>query len=301
MGKTDVCAVVVSYHSPEKVITCINSLSDQVDEIIVIDNSTDRGLNDAINALNYPDNVSFVFNGVNRGLAAALNQGLRYSLDNKYEWTLFLDQDSILSENMVSEMMNSYENLDGKAKEETAVVVSMVLDRDFKEVLPAVITTRFLNRKLRNPAHDSFVHFHITSGSMIRNEVIKDVGWMNEYLFIDYIDFDYCFRILDKNYKILLSKNALLYHSLAEKKQKLFFHFREHSNIRVYYQTRNRLFALFKYGRKYRSFLYAESFRFISKLFKIIIIESDKGKKLNMYFKGVTDFLREYKKIFFGG
>jgi len=294
-----ICAVIVSYNSPEKLKSCISSSLNQVDKVVVVDNSTNHDLKKIIINFNYSDSVTFIFNENNKGLGAALNQGIKYSLKNGYKWTLLLDQDSIVSENMVREMLLSNENLEDKIKEKTALLVPRIYDRYFKDKkeLPAIITTWLFNKKIESSANDCFVHFQITSGSMIRNEAVKKVGLMNEDFFIDYLDFDYCFRFLNSNFKILLCCKALLYHSLGETRDKLFFHFREHKPLRVYYQTRNRLFILYKYGRKYKSVLYGEMYRFISKLPKILFLESCKAEKIKMYFKGIVHFIRDYEKL----
>lgn len=292
-----VCAVIISYRSPENVITCIDSLLRQVDKIAVVDNSAEQQVKNALLASPYADRIAFIFNDCNMGLAAALNQGIRYSLDNACGWTLLLDQDSSLTEDMISEMLRSYNGLDDETKKKTALVVPTVYDWNFKKMLPSVITTNFLNRKIEAPAGDCFVHFHITSGSLLKNELVSQVGLMNENLFIDYIDFDYCFRILNNDLKILLSKNALLHHSLAQTKRKFFFSYREHQPVRVYYQTKNSLHTIFEYGKKYRSFLYFEIFRLIRRPVKTLLLESQKKEKLRMYFRGIRDFIREYRKL----
>ncbi len=288
-----ICAVIVSYNSPEHVMSCIDASARQVDRIIVVDNSFESGTKAAFLKQGYSDKIQFIFNDSNRGLAAALNQGLQYSLQENYEWTLLLDQDSVPAGDMVSEMLRSYENLEDKTKEKTVMVAPLVFDNNFGKLLPSVVTTNLMNRKITNPDHDCFVHLHITSGSLLKNSALADIGLMNEYYFIDYIDFDYCFRVLNKGHKILLSRNAVLRHSLADCKRKLGLRFREHNAVRVYYQTRNRLFAALKYGGKYRSFLYSEILRFIGKLFKIIFLESNKREKLRMYLKGIRDFVQE--------
>ena len=272
-------------------MACINSALKQVDKIVVIDNSSDQYVRSRFKALENSDKVSFTYNEINKGLGYALNQGIRYSFANNFGWTLLLDQDSLLSDTMVSEMLQSYRNLVNETKKEVALIIPKVYDLNFNKFLPAILTTAFFNKKIKAPDKDVFIHFQITSGALVRNDMLRDVGLMNEYYFIDYIDFDYCFRVLNKDYKLLLSRNALLYHRLAEKKQKLFFSFREHQPLRVYYQTRNRLFSLISYGRKYKSFLYSETCRFICKFFKIILLESKKKEKLQLYFKGIKDFM----------
>lgn len=296
-GKRKICAVIVSYNAPEDLMSCIDSALIQVDKIIVIDNSTSLDSKENIQKIKNLDKVSLIINKENNGLAAALNQGINYSLMNKYEWTLLLDQDSKMSDNMVSEMIFSYEKLENKLKKEVAFIVPNIYDRELEKSLPAIITSKLINKKIKNPINDCFVHFQITSGSFIRNEVVNSIGLMNENLFIDYIDFDYCFRTLNKNLKILLCKKAILYHSLGQKKNLLFFKIREHDYQRIYYQTRNRLFLLFKYGRKYKSFLYSESIKFIGKFLKFIFFETNSVKKIKMYFKGIVDFAKDYEKL----
>lgn len=288
-----VCAVIVSFNSPEKLKHCIDSSSHQVDDIIVVDNTTDPKLKDMISNFFSSEKMRFIFNKKNRGLGAALNQGIAHSLKNNFFWTLLLDQDSVMTKNMVDELIRSYYNLDDDLKSKTAAIVPLIYDRNFDEEIPAIVTTKLLNKKIKDHSRDTFIHFQITSGSMIRNDVFKKIGLMNEYFFIDFIDFDYCLRILSKGYKILQSRNALLYHSLGEKKRKLFFYFREHNDpSRLYYQTRNRLLVLSTYGKKHRSVLYSESCRIACKFLKVLLIESNRQEKMRMFFRGIADFLR---------
>ncbi|MEW6714119.1 MAG: glycosyltransferase family 2 protein [Nitrospirota bacterium] len=293
----NICAVIVSYNSPDRLSECISSILPQADEIIVIDNSSDARARQRIKELTSSQKMTLVLNENNEGLGHALNQGLRRSAERGYIWTLLLDDDSILSDSMIDEMMRSYSNCGTDIRGAVAAIVPAVYDKKLDEYIPSVITTKTFNRKLRQPPSDAFVHFHITSGTLLKNETLERVGYMNERLFIDYIDFDYCFRLLNKGYKILLSKDALLYHSLGELRQTLFLRFREHNFMRVYYQSRNRLYALIKHGVTYKSFLFAESFRFASKLFKIIMLESNKAEKIHMYFKGIKDCIRDYKNL----
>ncbi|MEW6570846.1 MAG: glycosyltransferase family 2 protein [Nitrospirota bacterium] len=289
-----ICAVIVSFNSPGKLKNCIDNSSYQVDEIIVVDNTTNPELKDKIGNIASSEKVRFIFNRENRGLGAALNQGITHSLKNNYFWTLLLDQDSMLTENMIDEMIRSYHNLRDDLRARTAAIVPLIYDSDFNKEIHAIVTTKLLNKKIKNHSGDAFIHFQITSGSMIRNDVIENIGLMNEYFFIDFIDFDYCFRILSKGYKILQSRNALLYHSLGEKKSRLFFQFREHNDpSRLYYQIRNRLLTLSAYGKNHRSVLYSESCRIFAKFFKVLFLEYNKQAKMKMFFRGIADFLRE--------
>jgi rhamnosyltransferase len=136
-----ICAVIVSYNSPENAISCINSALNQVEKIIVVDNSPDTRSRERFKNIHYPDKVSFAYNEVNKGLGCALNQGIQYSLTNNYRWTLLLDQDSALTENMVGEMLRSHNNLSNEAQKGVALIIPKVYDLNFGKILPPILTT----------------------------------------------------------------------------------------------------------------------------------------------------------------
>jgi rhamnosyltransferase len=291
------CAVIVSFNAPEELTACINSAVQQVDKIIIVDNSSENLLNDVIINATYSEKVEFIYNNTNKGLGYAFNQGLYYSIENHYEWTLLLDQDSILANNMIHELLMSYNILKEEEKSKTALLVPRVYDRNLEVELPAIISTECITQKITHPVVDTFVHFQISSGSLLRNEKIKLIGVMNDKLFIDYIDFEYCFRVLDSGHSILLCKNAFLYHTLGETTKKYFRAFIQHSPQRVFYQTRNRLYIIYKYGKKYKSIRNSEIVRFIVKLPKIIFLESQKVEKVIMYIKGIIAFAKFYQDM----
>jgi len=296
-SRPNICAVIVSFKSPESVRSGIAFVRHQVNAVVVVDNSSDGVLVKSGIIGENEDRVCFILNSANMGLAEALNQGIRYSVEHGYEWTLLLDQDSRLTPGMVDEMLASYDGLDQSARKETAIVAPVVVDLEHKDTIPSVVTTKLMNKKIFIPEKDCFVHFHITSGSLLRNDAIPEIGLMNPNLFIDFVDFDYCFRALNTNYRILLSKNALLYHSLACSRKGFWGRFREHSPVRIYYQTRNGLYTAMKYGLKYRSYLYSEIFRLIRRPVKIVLLESEKTAKIKMYFRGIADFLKERRSL----
>mgnify|MGYP002888735411 CR=1 FL=1 len=49
----------------------------------------------------------------------------------------------------------------------------------------------------------------ITSGSIIPVKVLQNVGLMDETLFIDYIDYEWCLRAIHKGYQIYLSDSKM--------------------------------------------------------------------------------------------
>ncbi|HSB30811.1 MAG TPA: hypothetical protein VLD55_04350 [Candidatus Sulfobium mesophilum] len=77
-------------------------------------------------------------------------------MDANYQWTLFLDQDSVSADDMVADTLRSYGQLANEAGESVGMLVSVVFDINFGKIVPSVITTSFLNKKVRNPSADCY-------------------------------------------------------------------------------------------------------------------------------------------------
>lgn len=284
MNKIKVVCVIVAYNDYNSLYKCIDSIGEATNYIIVVDNST-NGIE-----FKHTRQIIYINNYANVGLSKALNIGIMEALKLDCDWICLLDQDSQLGENMISEMFDSYnKNIN---RNEIAQIVPVVYDKYKKKYLPALIYNTFSLEKIYKSEEDYYISFQITSGSMIKIDLLRDIGFMDEDLFIDYIDYDYCFRILKKEYKILLSSKAILYHALGEVKQKFFFSYVEHSPFRIFHQVRNRIILIKKHGRRFPYFVTKELLNLILKLGKIILVENNKLIKIRNYFIGFIDGIK---------
>src|SRR5260370_9600263 len=59
-----------------------------------------------------------------------------------------------------------------------------------------------------------FVDAVISSGSLVRSEVVQKVGFPRADFFIDFVDFKYCLRLRHRGYQIALVRDSLLDHSV---------------------------------------------------------------------------------------
>lgn len=276
--KIKVVCVIVAYNDYSSLYRCIDSIGETASHIIVVDNST--------NGAEFKHNrqIIYISNDANIGLSKALNIGIIEALKLDCDWVCLLDQDSQLGKNMISNMLYSYNK--NMKRNEIAQIVPVIYDTHKKKYLPAHIYNTFSLKKIYKNKEDCYINFQITSGSMIKTDLIKYIGFMDENLFIDYIDYDYCFRILKKEYKILLSSDAILYHALGEVKQKLFFSYVEHSPFRIFHQVRNRIILIKKHGKSFPYFAFKELLNLVFKLGKIILVENNKFIKIKNYLIG---------------
>ena len=131
----------------------------------------------------------------------------------------------------------------------------------------------------------------MTSGTIVPRHVFEDIGLMDENLFIDYIDYEWCLRARDHRYKIYTASELILIHKLGDKSINfgLFkkpFHL---NNIRHYYIIRN---ALILINRSYTPLLWKIK-HFFKTAYRIpiyILYSTDKIQKALLIFRAIKDF-----------
>lgn len=281
-----ICAIIVSYNCGENINKCINSIINQVDKVIIIDNGSNVETVSYLKNINY-SNVEVIYNEKNLGIAKALNIGVEYAVKNNYSWILTLDHDSSAKNDMIKNMINTYESLSCNDKEK---VVS---------IFPTIIEERIKSNFKIN--HDyKYISHGITSGNLIKTSIFDSVGMFNEEFFIDYVDNEFCFRLVKHGYKMIGVGDAILNHNLGEPtKIKTFlgtFTTTNHSSLRRYFITRNRFKTWADYKKVVPEFIREDKKIFIIEIIKIFLFEKDKFEKIKMICKGYKD----YKKNIYG-
>lgn len=268
-----ILAVVVTYNPDiERLKENINSIINQVDKILVVDNASKNV--EEIEKIFLYEKIKILKNKKNFGIAVALNEGLNYANSNRYKFILTLDQDSISSNNMVEILKKGFEK-----------------DKNISIVSPSIFDLN-VNEIMTNKIDDDYkeVEWTITSGSLCSVEDLLKVGGFDNNLFIDCVDKDICLKLLLNNQKIYLSKAAILNHEVGNMEIKKFFgitfNVTNHSAFRIYYIFRNNLFINYKYQNN--------SFKGKLKLFKrgvgVILYEKNKLEKLKMIKKAIKDY-----------
>lgn len=275
----EIAAVVVVYNSNEKsLLENINSYLEDVKFLAVVDNS------DVVN--NYPllldlskkskGKVNYIRNGQNLGIAEALNIGAKHALERGYEWLLTMDQDSRATAGMVNTLVAYLESGDAEQvgiispvhMQQNSSVVHEIMERDFEERLTVM-----------------------TSGNIISLKAFTQVGGFDTSLFIDYVDHEYCLRLIQNGFKVVAAKKAILLHSLGSFKNYKVANVSNHNYVRRYYITRNRLFVWKKYYQKFPAFCRQDYYEMWKELLKICLFERDKMRKIRAFLLGYYHFL----------
>ena len=211
-----VTAIIVTYH-PEMVVlgALLDSVGSQVDHIIVIDNGSSRISGELIQQY-LPANGTFISKGYNSGMAEAINTGLSEARKLAASHVVLFDQDSLPDPDMVENLFSVM-----SIKEETGYKVAAVGPRysDVKgqQASPFVkLDGMRLRRVDCNEDEVVAVDHLISSGCLISMEALKEVGGMEESLFIDYVDTEWCLRAIYQGYALFGVCSAHMQHDLGD-------------------------------------------------------------------------------------
>ena len=238
--------------------------------VIIIDNTPNRDL--TIEG----DNITYLPLNDNMGIAKALNEGFEIAKRLGSDYILTMDQDSSLPTNMIQEYMNFIEGRNEK----------------IGLVAPLINMYNGENKQVS----DTYVKIDeaITSGSLIPLLAYNEVGGFKEEMFIDGVDFEFCWNLKRHGYSIYQLNNVLMQHQLGDSKEyslwgKHLFYVTNHNYIRRYYMTRNSLYI----RKLYSDIMPKPIVPFLPgliSLFKIIFFEKDVYRKLRARRLGIKDF-----------
>lgn len=239
-----VCAVLVTHRpDPAGLAETLTALVAQVGHVVVVDNaSPGPAVRDCVRAhpavvlLEFPDN---------RGLAHALNAGIARARDlPDVSRVLLMDQDSVPEPDMVRVLATALR----RRAEDTRVAAVGPCFHDAREPADApFVRIRFpFNRKLhcRGDCDEIRCDFLISSGCLIPLAVLDEVGGMDDALFIDNVDLDWCFRATTQGYALYGVCGARLRHALGDRRRRVPGLARGivvHPPRRLFYMMRNRV------------------------------------------------------------
>lgn len=226
--KDIICLIVVLYNPREEQIKNIDALASQY-AIVAVDNSDgELGIK----------KTHYIPLHANKGIAYAQNMGIKWAKENGYKFVLLLDQDSKLEEGFVQKLYEDYlaikEN-DPKVGFVGPIFVDEVSKKEYKNYTDK---SEAFNR----------AEALIASGCLISMECLDDVGAMDESLFIDLVDFEWCWRAESKGYTGYMTRNVVMTHSIGKKYHNWHgFVLGLSAPFRYYYQYRNTLWLIKRY------------------------------------------------------
>lgn len=276
---------IILYHPNSSVIKNVGTFIDFVNVLYVIDNSEkiDEGLIKTLCLLS--SKIIYLPQNKNVGVATALNISAKLAVKANYNWLLTMDQDSYFAER---DFFHSWK---------TAVGNTNI------GLIAASYTKQYDRWHKEYSENFNEIHFIVTSGNIINLMAWNNVKGFEEKLFIDEVDHDYCLKLRQHGYKILISTKVFMKHFIGDiivkDKRSLISdnNLNLHSPVRYYYIARNVLYLCKKYFFIDFRFVTSRFYYLIKRLSKIILLYPDKALYLRFFFAGVKDFaLSNYYK-----
>lgn len=289
-------AVTVTYNVDNRFETALGSYLNQVARVIIVDNSSDPQRKEWLAALagSAGERVSLIQNGQNLGLGRAQNIGIRAALDSGAEWLLMMDDDSRAAPDMVSTLVRTAHRQEANV----AILAPRYDEQGVKREARYVTapegrynTPRFAIRDFSKASTLSHLYMAISSGSLIRASLFREIGLIRESFTIDYLDVDFCLRALRRGYRIIAVDDAVLYHQLGAQTEHRFFGRRfwawNHPASRRYTIYRNRTRIWRENLFTFPGFVFYDILASLHDLFRILMFEQSKTAKLWAAAKGM--------------
>lgn len=292
---SDVCAVVITYRPQVNLLQqVIEGVQHQVGRLLVFDNGTqDQELDTYFLQLQRTSAAHIERSPHNIGLAAAMNHAAEHARADGFTHILLLDQDSLPDSDMVATLKAALEQLQRSGP--VAAVGPQFSDRRTGYIAPFIRVDFPISQKLKGgPGQQVRCDFLISSGSLIPLESFDRVGPMDEGLFIDNVDLEWCFRAKHRGLALFGICDAQMRHSIGDvlrPSRVVSGGIKIHNPVRLYYITRNRVLL---YSRKETPLVWiAQDIpRLILKFIGTLIFISPRRAYFQSMTKGLRDAFR---------
>lgn len=287
-----VCVILVNYNGYEDTVACIQSLR-QIDytnyKIIVIDNgSTELPSEEQIQYIK--KHSKYVVSDNNLGFSGGNNLGMKIADTLGADYYMLLNNDTVVDTKFMTKLVQTAEE-----KENVGIVTGKIFYYDHPrhiwyaggEVNSDTCSVRHRYWDEVDYISDQEVE-QITFATgclwLLPVKTVKEIGTMDEKLFLYSEDTEYSFRLIDKGYKIYYNNSAIIYHKVSKSTSIL-------SDIKQYYLLRNEFYIINKYAKKrYKAFL--------KKIYVIIKQVLKKELRIRVVLRAYSDYKNNNMGVF---
>lgn len=236
-----IAVIVLGRNGQEYLPDCLSSLLKQncsfvACQIMVVDNGSSDGSVEFVEQ-NYPA-VFLIKNATNLGFAAGNNIGMKWALENNFDYIVLLNQDTVVDPAWLSELVKIAES----DQRIGAIQARLMLYSKKDEVNSLGNAIHFLGfgfsaggyQKFDNNSEPKEITYPSGAAVLFRAQVLREVGLFNPDFFMYHEDLDLGWRVRLAGYKIFLAPKAVVYHKYEFSR----------SMKKYYYMERNRYITI---------------------------------------------------------
>ncbi|NRF39179.1 glycosyltransferase family 2 protein [Pedobacter foliorum] len=214
-----VAVILINWNSYEYTHNCIQSLYEmefQDFDIILVDNGSKDGSDKKL-IKDFP-NIIFLKIIDNIGFTGSNNLALNYCINREYKYSMLLNNDTIVEPDFLK-ILYDYIN---SHPEVAAVQPKIYFEHDrnllwnagsyFNHWTGQSYTEGYNKRITPNSEKLKEVDWITGCGLLVRTELLKTSGLLDESLFMYYEDVDLSFRIKESGLKLMYVPDSIIYH-----------------------------------------------------------------------------------------
>jgi rhamnosyltransferase len=274
-----ISAVATAFHPDDRLAEVVRVALQSCAEVIVVDN-TPGGPPILTDGLSADSRVRVLRSGRNLGLAGALNLGVA-ALSPDADAVLFMDQDSILGEDLVA----------GLAVHLQDASVAIAAPAPWDEA-----QGRYYEPRAASGPEVADRDVVITSGMLVRRAVLDQVGSFREDFFVDHVDNDFCLRVRRAGFRIVRDRRLKLPHSLGQRNQHrlpgVTLSSSRHPTWRLYWIARNGTILIREHKRDFSGWALGTGVYLVRWFLLRTLIEQPRRERAGVILRGFSDGLR---------
>lgn len=280
--------VVVNWRQTEATLACLASLERagaDLGDVVVIDNESRDDL--LVRARSTFPRTTVLTQTENLGFARAVNIGVKYAMDHGATAVLLLNNDALL---LPGAMRNFVEALGRDSR--LGVLTAKVFLAEAPNRLWAV-GGHWTGRRVENIGSgeedvgtydDARLDFVYGCAMLVRAEVFRELGGLDERFFLYYEDIDFCLRARDGGWEVRMAPDA---HALHEGSKST----RGEPTTKVYHHARSRMLFFRRHLRGARFVFVVSEVMFITRQVAAHLARGE-GPNAVAYIRGTLDALR---------
>ena len=219
INKLSIAVILVNWKKYNLTSKCIDSLKKsnyKNFKIILVDNEySEKSLIDLRNK--HKELIVFKEKN-NLGFAGGNNIGIRYALENDYDYIMLLNNDTEVKENFILPLVERIEK-----DHSLGAVQPLILNFSNKSIIwnaggklnkfLGLTSTRLNNNKLNSSiVFDDYTDWISGCCILIKSEILTKVGLLDEKFFNYYEDVDWSLRMKNLGYDLGFVKESIIYH-----------------------------------------------------------------------------------------
>ncbi|HYK08315.1 MAG TPA: glycosyltransferase family 2 protein [Candidatus Eisenbacteria bacterium] len=241
--------VILNWNGYQDTVECMESLlriKYRNFRVVLIDNASENNEYDKlIKKYKENSNIHIIRNKTNIGFAGGVNVGIKFSIENNADYTLLLNNDTIVDKYFLNNLIEVTQ-LDNKI---AVLSPNIYFYNKPNSVWAGGSQVKYFFPPISNSYKNDYpgeVNEVTGCCMLIKNSVFKKIGLFREEYFAYQEEMDFNFRVIKNGYKIFVVPGSKIWHKVSSSTGGGF------NKIIAYYKMRNKvLYAKFNYPKYY--------------------------------------------------